>query len=192
MLNQWNYLHCFFDYLQLLKLQIADVWSCGATLYVMLFGAYPFEDPLDPINVRKTIERIIGVQYSIPDDVQVSSDCRLLISQIFVSDPLKVIFFPLTVRLLIYILSPCLQSFHLLCICLSLLILQRITIQEIKKHPWFLKNLPRELIEAEKCNYEKLYSCEPTQSIEEIKRIIQEARIPAEGSKPGWQSMEST
>nr|XP_016501298.1 PREDICTED: serine/threonine-protein kinase SAPK2-like isoform X4 [Nicotiana tabacum] len=128
----------------------ADVWSCGVTLYVMLFGAYPFEDPDDPRNFRKTLTRILSVQYSIPYYVRVSKECKHLLSQIFVADPEK-----------------------------------RITMEDIKKHPWFLKNLPIEFIEGEEASLQTNGENEPSQSIEEVLAIIQEARKPGEGHKAG-------
>ncbi|KAA0036906.1 serine/threonine-protein kinase SRK2A [Cucumis melo var. makuwa] len=70
--------------------KMADVWSCGVTLYVMLVGAYPFEDQEDPKNFRKTIQRIMSVQYKIPDYVHISQDCRHLLSRIFVPNPSRV------------------------------------------------------------------------------------------------------
>ncbi|XP_009776430.1 serine/threonine-protein kinase SAPK3 [Nicotiana tabacum] len=128
--------------------KVADVWSCGVTLYVMLVGAYPFEDPEDPRNFRKTIGRIMSAQFSIPDYIRISADCKNLLSRIFVANPSM-----------------------------------RITIPEIKKHSWFLKNLPKNLMDGEKANYGEA-SEKSQQRVEDIMRIIQEAKILGEGSKP--------
>ncbi|OEL37249.1 Serine/threonine-protein kinase SAPK1 [Dichanthelium oligosanthes] len=128
--------------------KVADVWSCGVTLYVMLVGAYPFEDPDDPRNFRKTITRILSVQYSIPDYVRVSMECRHLLSRIFVGNPE-----------------------------------QRITIPEIKNHPWFLKNLPIEMTDEYQQSMQLADMNTPEQSLEEVMAIIQEARKPGEAMK---------
>ncbi|KAL0423873.1 UNVERIFIED_CONTAM: Serine/threonine-protein kinase SAPK7 [Sesamum radiatum] len=137
--------------------KLADVWSCGVTLYVMLVGAYPFEDPDDPKNFRKTISRIMAVQYKIPDYVHISQDCRHLLSRIFVANPSR-----------------------------------RINIKEIKSHPWFLKNLPKELTEANQAMYYKKDNPSfSLQSIDEIMKIVSEARNPPPSSRPmpgfGWE-----
>ncbi|KAI4303288.1 hypothetical protein MLD38_038937 [Melastoma candidum] len=121
--------------------KIADVWSCGVTLYVMLVGSYPFEDPDDPWNFRKTIEKIVTVQYEIPGYIRLSRECRHLLSLIFVANPSK-----------------------------------RITIPEIKRHPWFRKHLSREVVRGEKTNYETAHD-QPAQTVEEVMRILQEAKI---------------
>ncbi|KAL2477601.1 Serine/threonine-protein kinase SRK2B [Forsythia ovata] len=136
--------------------KLADVWSCGVTLYVMLVGAYPFEDQDDPKNFRKTIQRIMAVQYKIPDYVHISQDCRHLLSRIFVANPAR-----------------------------------RITIKEIKSHPWFLKNLPRELMDAAQAvYYQKGNPTYSIQSVEEIMKIVEVAKAPPQASRSiggfGW------
>lgn len=50
---------------------------------------------------------------------------------------------------------------------------------EIKQHPWFRKNLPRELVVGDrKCCKEIEKEQLPRQSVEEITRIVREAMIP--------------
>eukprot|EP00249_Psilotum_nudum_P015638 c25442_g2_i1 orf=1164-2180(+) len=123
--------------------KIADVWSCGVTLYVMLVGAYPFEDSEDPKNFRKTINRILNVQYSIPAYIRISPECRHLLSRIFVANTGR-----------------------------------RLTIADIKKHPWFLKNLPSDLLEGSDFGHINGDTNQLVQSVEEITTIVNEARIP--------------
>eukprot|EP00850_Spirogloea_muscicola_P002063 SM000008S22152 [mRNA] locus=s8:54961:57100:- [translate_table: standard] len=130
--------------------KLADVWSCGVTLYVMLVGAYPFEDPDDPRNFRKTIQRIMSVQYVIPPYVRLSAECKHLLSRIFTANPTK-----------------------------------RISMPEIRAHEWFLKNLPADLLAETDPSYNYDDSAYPSQDIDEIMRILQEARAPAAGTQLG-------
>lgn len=60
---------------------------------------------------------------------------------------------------------------------------QRITIAEIKKHQWFLKNLPADLMDNNSMSNEFENSDQPSQSIDEIMQIIAEATIPPAGAQ---------
>eukprot|EP01018_Ginkgo_biloba_P002530 Gb_02396 [translate_table: standard] len=57
----------------------------------------------------------------------------------------------------------------------------RITIPDIRNHEWFLKNLPADLVDAADTSNQYDDPNHPPQSVEEINRIIAEARIPAPG-----------
>lgn len=70
---------------------------------------------------------------------------------------------------------------------------QRITIPEIKKHPWFLKNLPIEFMEGEEASLEMINSDNySTQSIEEALAAIQEATRTSDTPKPGGLVLEGS
>ena len=114
----------------------------------MLVGAYPFEDPADPRNFRKTIQRIMGVKYSFPASLHLSRECVDLIARIFVGNPAN-----------------------------------RISIAGIQKHPWFLKNLPEELADGGEAA--RALMAPSPQSVEEVKRVVEEARARPNGGGNG-------
>ncbi|KAL8143367.1 hypothetical protein V2J09_016399 [Rumex salicifolius] len=141
-----GFVTCFMSYH--MQYITADVWSCGVTLYVMLIGGYPFEDPIEPRDFRKMIHRILTVQYTIPDNINISQECQHLMSRIFVVDPAA-----------------------------------RITIPEIKKHEWFLRNLPADLMDENTMGNQFEEPDQPVQSTDEIMQIISEATIPPAGTR---------
>ncbi|GKE87616.1 hypothetical protein Tco_1565091, partial [Tanacetum coccineum] len=112
--------------------------------------------------------RILHVQYAIPENIQISPECSHLISRIFVGDPAQAFV------IAIY--------FHLTTVALPC-VAQRITMDEIKQDPWFLKNLPTSLMDEDKMMMNNQFEepDQPMQSVDVIMRIISEATIPPVG-----------
>ncbi|KAF5466861.1 hypothetical protein F2P56_016744 [Juglans regia] len=67
---------------------MADIWSCGVVLFVLLAGYLPFRAD----NVMKMYRKVFKAEYEFP--LWISTDAKLLITKLLVPDPAKRISIP--------------------------------------------------------------------------------------------------
>jgi len=65
----------------------SDVWSMGATLYLMVVGVYPFEDPNNPRDITSTLRNVLSGRYRpLPDRIK-DRPCADLLRKMLVPQP---------------------------------------------------------------------------------------------------------
>lgn len=90
--------------------------------------------------------------------------------------------FSLEILSRLYILCPGTIQFLGMCNTYKCIRVQRITIPEIKNHPWFLKRLPVEMTDEYQRSMQLADMNTPSQSLEEAMAIIHEARKPGDNA----------
>ena len=63
-------------------MQKADLWSCGVILFALLFGRYPFDT-----SERHYLRKMVKADYTFPEDVPVSAECKELVQRLLVPEP---------------------------------------------------------------------------------------------------------
>lgn len=95
----WPYMLCWWEHIHLRTKKIQRI-SEKPLMYVYLFNwpiltGFTFSPVLNymvffSFFFHYTMQRIMAVQYKIPDYVHISQDCRHLLSRIFVANPARV------------------------------------------------------------------------------------------------------
>lgn len=123
---------------------LADVWSLGVMLYIMLYGKYPFYLPGgDGLprarEAREMYEQMINRKYVLHPAVSVSPECLDLLAKLLAPEP------------------------H-----------QRITVDQITCHPWFLVGIPEKALNMNQAYLEKPLNPD-CQDPEQVRRIMAQA-----------------
>ena len=63
-------------------MQKADLWSCGVILFALLYGRYPFD-----ATERHYARKVVTADYTIPEQVAVSAECKALMQRLLCPDP---------------------------------------------------------------------------------------------------------
>lgn len=62
-----------------------DIWAVGVIMYTLLYGKSPFATS----EVKTTYRKIKANSYEFPESIKVSTNAKILISNILTIDPLK-------------------------------------------------------------------------------------------------------
>lgn len=91
----WLFMWCWLEGIHLKTLMIQETSGKQSkyiiyNLHKLIFNCFSGNVSVLMVFVKNVVQRIMAVQYKIPDYVHISQECKHLLSRIFVTNPAKV------------------------------------------------------------------------------------------------------